>query len=118
MILFAKRLKEKRKEMGFTQKQLGEMIGVTKVSICCYENGTRTPSLETFCILADIFETTTDYLLGREVPIVTEDGSEYIGAISRDDIDIINEIRHYPNLYTKLIKDVKRYVSLIVKKMR
>ena len=83
-----------------------------------YENGTRTPSLETFCILADIFETTTDYLLGREVPIVTEDGSEYIGAISRDDIDIINEIRHYPNLYKKLIKDVKRYVSLIVKKMR
>ena len=47
MILFAKRLKEKRKEMGFTQKQLGEMIGVTKVSICCYENGTRTPTLDT-----------------------------------------------------------------------
>lgn len=43
MILFSKRLKEKRKEMGFTQKQLGDMIGVTKVSICCYENGTRTP---------------------------------------------------------------------------
>ena len=67
---------------------------------------------------ADIFETTTDYLLGREVPVVTEDGSEYIGAVSRDDIEIINEIRHYPNLYAKLIKDVKRYVSLIVKKMR
>ena len=34
------------------------------------------------------------------------------------DINIINEIKHYPNLYGKLIKDVKRYVSLIVKKMR
>lgn len=31
MILFSKRLKEKRKEMGLTQKQLGDMIGVLKL---------------------------------------------------------------------------------------
>ena len=117
-MLIGKRIKDMRLEKGMSQQELGDMIGVTKVSICGYENGTRTPSLETFCILADIFETTTDYLLGREVPVVTEDGSEYIGSISKDDIDIVNEIRHYPNLYGKLIKDVKRYVSLIVKKMR
>ena len=117
-MLIGKRVKELRLERKMSPQELGDMIGVTKVSICGYENGTRTPSLETFCMMADIFETTTDYLLGREVPVVTEDGSEYIGAISKDDIDIINEIRHYPNLYAKLIKDVKRYVSLIVKKMR
>ena len=117
-MIVGSRIKDLRIGQNLSQQQLGDLLGVSKVSICGYENGTRTPSLETFCILADIFETTTDYLLGREVPIVTEDGSEYIGAISRDDIDIINEIRHYPNLYTKLIKDVKRYVSLIVKKMR
>ena len=69
-------------------------------------------------LLADIFETTTDYLLGREIPVVSDDGNEVIGVVSRDDINIINEIKHYPNLYGKLIKDVKRYVSLIVKKMR
>ena len=117
-MLIGKRLKDMRLEMGMSHQELGDMIGVTKVSICGYENGTRTPSLETFCILADIFETTTDYLLGREVPVISEEGTEYIGSISKDDIEIINEIRHYPNLYAKLIKDVKRYVSLIVKKMR
>ena len=41
-----------------------------------------------------------------------------VSPTTKDDIEIINEIRHYPNLYAKLIKDVKRYVSLIVKKMR
>ena len=94
------------------------MIGVTKVSVFGYENGTRTPSLETFCILADIFETNNDYLLGREVPIVNGDTGEYVASVSKDDIEIINEIRHYPILYSKLIKDVKRYVSLVAKKMR
>ena len=116
--MIGKRIKDMSFEKGMSQQELCDKIGVTKVSICGYENGTRTPSLETFCILADIFETTTDYLLGREVPVISEEGTEYIGSISKDDIEIINEIRHYPNLYAKLIKDVKRYVSLIVKKMR
>lgn len=117
-MLVGKRIKDMRLEKGMSQQELGDLIGVTKVSICGYENGTRTPSLETFGILADIFETTTDYLLGREVSVVDEEGNEYIGSISRDDIEIIQEFRHYPNLYAKLIKDVKRYVSLINKKMR
>lgn len=117
-MLVGKRIKDMRLEKGMSQQELGDLIGVTKVSICGYENGTRTPSLETFGILAEIFETTTDYLLGREVSVVNEEGNEYIGSISRDDIEIIQELRHYPNLYSKLIKDVKRYVSLINKKMR
>ena len=117
-MLVGKRIKDMRLEKGMSQQELGDLIGVTKVSICGYENGTRTPSLETFGILADIFETTTDYLLGREVPIVNEEANEYIGSISKDDIEIIQELRHYPNFYAKLVKDVKRYVSLINKKMR
>ena len=117
-MLIGKRIKDMRLEKGMSQQELGDLIGVTKVSVCGYENGTRTPSLETFCILADIFETTTDYLLGREVPIVNEDTGEYVSSVSKDDIEIIHEIRHYPILYSKLIKDVKRYVSLVAKKMR
>ena len=117
-MLIGKRIKDLRIEKGMSQQDLGDLVGVTKVSICGYENGTRTPSLETFDLLADIFGVSADYLLGREVPIVNEMNNEFIGSVSRDDIDIIQEFRHYPNLYTKLIKDVKRYVSLINKKMR
>lgn len=117
-MLIGKRIKDMRLEKGMSQQELGDLIGVTKVSVCGYENGTRTPSLETFCILADIFETTTDYLLGREVPVVNGDTGEFVASVSKDDIEIINEIRHYPILYSKLIKDVKRYVSLVAKKMR
>ena len=47
MVLLGKRIKEQRKKMNLTQEELGHLINVTKVSICCYENGTRTPTLET-----------------------------------------------------------------------
>ena len=68
MVLFSTRLKELRKEVGLTQKQLGEMVGVTKVSICCYENGTRTPTLDTLIDLANSLGVDLAYLLGVDCP--------------------------------------------------
>jgi len=117
-MLIGKRIKDLRIENGMSQQELGDAIGVTKVSICGYENGTRIPSLETFGLLADAFGTTTDYLLGREVPIINEETKEYIGSISSVDIELIQELRHYPALYDKLLKDVRRAVNLINKKLR
>ena len=117
-MLIGKRIKDLRIEKNMSQQELGDLIGVTKVSICGYENGTRTPSLETFSLLADIFFTSTDFLLGREVPVVNESSNEYIGSVSKEDIELIQEMRHYPNLYNKMLKDVKRFITLMNKKIR
>ena len=116
-MLIGKRIKDMRIEKGLSQKELGDLLGVTKVSVCGYENGTRTPSLDTFNLLAEVFNTTTDYLLGREIVIRDEENQEYLGNISKDDIDIINELKNNTKLYEKLMKDSKRYISLINKKM-
>ena len=116
-MLIGKRIKDMRLEKGLSQEELGDLLGVTKVSVCGYENGTRTPSLDTFNLLADVFNTTTDYLLGREIVIRSEVENEYLGNISKDDVDIIKELKNNTKLYEKLIKDCKRYISLIYKKM-
>lgn len=60
------RLKALRKAKNLTQKELAEEISVTHVSISGYENGNRTPDTETLQALADFFNVTTDYLLGRD----------------------------------------------------
>ncbi|CAM3779325.1 helix-turn-helix domain-containing protein [Alkalicoccus chagannorensis] len=59
------RLKRLRKERNLTQQQLGEKIFVSKVSISGYESGERTPDTDNLGKLADFFEVTTDYLMGR-----------------------------------------------------
>lgn len=66
--MVGKRVRELRIKRGLSQQDLGLAIGVTKVSVCGYENGTRIPNLEKLIRLAEVLETTTDYLLGREVP--------------------------------------------------
>ncbi len=116
-MLIEKRIRALRLEKGLSQQELGDLVGVTKVSVCGYENGTRIPSLETFNLLANVFETTTDYLLGREIPVINEETKEYLGAISKDDVNLILELRHYPNLYGRMLKDTKRFIFLINKKM-
>ena len=115
--MVGKRLKELRMEKGLSQQDLGDAIGVTKVSICGYENGTRIPNIEKLACLAEELETTTDYLLGREVTISDENDRTYVGSISYEDIGLILELRHYPNLYNKLVKDVKRSASIINKRL-
>ncbi len=116
-MLIGKRIKDMRLERGLSQQELGDLLGVTKVSVCGYENGTRTPSLETFDLMAKVFNTTTDYLLGREIRICDNEKGEYLGNISKDDVQIITELKENPKLYERIIKDSKRYVSLIYKKM-
>lgn len=59
------RLKALRNERKLTQKQLAEKINVTHVSISGYESGNRTPDTDTLQRIADFFEVSTDYLLGR-----------------------------------------------------
>lgn len=64
--MVGKRVRELRIKRGLSQQDLGLAIGVTKVSVCGYENGTRIPNLEKLIKLAEVLETTTDYLLGRK----------------------------------------------------
>lgn len=115
--MIGKRVRELRIEKGMSQQELGNAIGITKVSICGYENGTRIPNLEKLIKLAEVLETTADYLLGREVPVINEENKTYIGSISYEDVCLIQELRHYPNLYNKLLKDVKRSASIINKRL-
>jgi len=66
--MLGSRLKELRNKKKLTQKQLAEKINVTHVSISGYESGNRSPDTDTLQRLADFFEVSTDYLLGRTNP--------------------------------------------------
>ena len=64
MIEVGQRIKELRLENGMTQTQLAEKIGVATNTISQYEKGLSKTSIDVIANLADVFETSTDYLLG------------------------------------------------------
>ncbi len=61
---FGSNLKKMRIQHGLTQKQLGELVGVTKSVISFYERQERSPSPDVVVRLSNLFNTSTDELLG------------------------------------------------------
>lgn len=59
-------LKEIRIQRNVTQQAVADFIGCSSVVYSRYENGKRQPSLETLLKLADFFNVTVDFLLGRQ----------------------------------------------------
>lgn len=62
---FSMRLKELRQAKNLSQDQLAGLLSIDRSTISAYEQSIRQPPLETLSRIADIFGTTTDYLLGR-----------------------------------------------------
>ena len=54
-----------RKELNMSQAELAEKLGVSQQTISKYERGTREPDNETLAKLAEIFDCSIDYLLGK-----------------------------------------------------
>jgi len=61
---FGKRLNGLRLESGLTGEAFGKLLNVAKNTVSNWENDNRVPSKETIVRIAEIFGTTTDYLLG------------------------------------------------------
>ena len=70
---FGTRLKERRKEKGWTQKELAAKIDVQFSLLNKYEGGLHAPPLEKLVELAEVLDTSVDYLLtgnrAESVPI-------------------------------------------------
>lgn len=115
-MLIGKRLRELRKEKGLNQEELGKLINVTKVSVCCYEKGVRTPNLETLEDLANIFNVSVDYLLGNDLTLKINSKEESYMTIPKEIALLIKEIKADADLYKKVLgEDPKRIRELLSK---
>lgn len=65
MFLFNEHLKQLRQSHSVTQKQLAEFIGASERGIQNYEIGVRKPTYDVLIALADYFNVSLDYLVGR-----------------------------------------------------
>ncbi|HAE91684.1 MAG TPA: XRE family transcriptional regulator [Tissierella sp.] len=63
--MFGEILRNLRKEADITQEELGNIVGVTTSMIGMYETNARKPSYEVLLKIAEYFNVTTDYLLGK-----------------------------------------------------
>ena len=75
-------LKNLRKANKKTQNDIAEFLNMTTVGYAHYEQEEREPSIQTLCKLADYYNVSMDYLIGRQF------GNE-IGYLSKEELEFV-----------------------------
>jgi transcriptional regulator, XRE family len=81
------RIAELRKKANITQEKFSSIIGVGRSTLAMYETNKSEPDFTVLQKIADYFDVSTDYLLGREEkspPAQQEDKGLYIPEKYRD----------------------------------
>lgn len=63
---FSQRLQQLREKKGISRKVLSELCGLYSDAIRRYERGEDEPTLHSLVAIADFFEVSVDYLVGKE----------------------------------------------------
>lgn len=92
--MFGERLKMIRKQAGLSQKLLASQLYVSQQSVWKWEMNESSPNPETIAKIAEIFDVSTDYLLGRtdqkeKPPMENEE-------LSRAEMELVNAYRDAP----------------------
>jgi len=87
MVELSNKLRALRKKNNYTQEYLSRQLGVTKSVISAYEKGIRMPSYDILVHIAEIFNVSTDYLLGLEKKNIVD-----LSGLTEREIDAVKTL--------------------------
>jgi HTH-type transcriptional regulator, competence development regulator len=106
--MFPKRLKALRLQKKLTHQDMADFLGITRQGYSKYENGQSQPDIETINKLAEFFNVTTDYLLGRtDNPNPPDDDDKELGTLAK-----INQLIKEYGIEQMGFFDIEKWKSL------
>ena len=102
------KLKELRKNHNLTQKQVAEILQISKTGYASWEQGLSEPNVVYLNKLANLFGCTVDYLIDRE----SEEGIVYImgNKLSKSEEELIDKLRQLDDTRKEV---AYRYIELL-----
>ncbi|EST11121.1 helix-turn-helix domain-containing protein [Sporolactobacillus laevolacticus] len=91
MSVLSDRLKEARDYSNLKQTQVKERTGINNKTLSGYENGVSVPDPDTLSKLADLYDVSVDYLIGRT------DKKHYYDLTEKDEKDIAKDMENLVN---------------------
>lgn len=85
--MVAERIKSLREQQNKTQAELAKILGITRSSVNAWEMGISVPSTQYVVELANIFEVSTDYILG-----VNNSATISVAGLDDKDIELVRGI--------------------------
>lgn len=109
--MIGKKIKELREIKQITQEELAKYLGVAPQTVYKYEKEINEPDLKTTSKIAEYFNVTTDYLLGRtDNPDMINEPIQ-IAASMKDGLDISDmddDEKKFINDFVKMVRNKKK----------
>ncbi|OAZ49267.1 helix-turn-helix domain-containing protein [Paenibacillus polymyxa] len=113
---YGTRIAELREHKGLKQEELAQSLGITRAALSHYEKNRRKPDFETLTKLADIFEVTIDYLVGRTsqpTAILDSGVREFVDQLELSDEDILRRFNLTIDGRTLTEEEAKRFIAFV-----
>lgn len=95
-------LKKERENKELTQSELGKLLSVSDATINRYEKELRFPDKETLTKIAEIFDCSVDYLLGRtnlKNPFIPQEYEEKHGSVTNKELKEYEDFMGEANIF-------------------
>jgi len=119
------RFKELRKSLGLSQKEFADILFVNQTAVSQWERGATTPSPNILLRICDLYNVTTDYLLGREATKKDTPKTNIQKTAIRINVygsvpagiplEAVEDIIDWEEIPTDWVKDGTEYIALKVK---
>lgn len=113
---FKDRLKLLRKEKGLTQEELSRTIDIPDSTIRRYETEGNVPKRERLEIIADFFDVSIDYLIGRtdeRKKTISEPSRVLIDSLSLSDDDIMKRVKFDVDGEPITEEEIKKFLAWV-----
>ena len=110
------RIAELRERRGWTQEDLSRSIGITRASLSHYEKNRRKPDFEILSKLADKFDVSIDYLIGRTNSpelVMDEDVRQFVDDLELSDDKILERINLKIDGHSLTEEEAKRFIAFV-----
>jgi transcriptional regulator with XRE-family HTH domain len=103
------RMKDRRRQLNMTQADLADAMELAPSTIGSYEQGHREPDNDTLRRLADVLQTTTDYLLGKDIDAEGIVEANYVKLLG---INALSDEEYQELLKFLQIPDYEQYLRI------
>ncbi|MCG7409005.1 helix-turn-helix domain-containing protein [Paenibacillus sp. ACRRX] len=110
------RIAELREAKGWTQEDLAAKLGITRAALSHYEKNRRKPDFETLTLLADCFEVSIDFLVGRTlIPdmILSEPVRAFADQLELSDEDMLQQFHLTIDGHQLTEEEAKRFIAFV-----
>lgn len=107
------KVKKKRRELGISQEELAERLGVTYQQVQRYENGMNKLNVENIQVIADALDTPVSYFFGNgRKDIVSEGLTPYLP------VDESKLLGYFKRIKRKKLRDLVFQVAKLATKLK